>query len=61
MEPNTQRLFKRVAEKFGWDKPGALDRAEVEVNIIYRSVYYRPEYILVSISVWILLALIKFD
>ncbi|XP_060783458.1 germ cell nuclear acidic protein isoform X2 [Neoarius graeffei] len=30
MEPSTQRLFERVAEKLGWDKPGALDRAADE-------------------------------
>ncbi|KAK3535439.1 hypothetical protein QTP70_016861 [Hemibagrus guttatus] len=27
MDPGTQRLFERVAQKLGWDQPGALDRA----------------------------------
>lgn len=34
MDPGTQRLFERVARKMGWDKPGALDRAAEEVNIV---------------------------
>ncbi|XP_072519954.1 germ cell nuclear acidic protein [Salminus brasiliensis] len=32
MEPSTEKLFRRVAEKLGWDKPGALDRAEDELR-----------------------------
>ncbi|KAI4887899.1 hypothetical protein NFI96_012478, partial [Prochilodus magdalenae] len=37
MEPNTQKLFQRVAEKLGWDKPGALDRAEEELRKSFKS------------------------
>ncbi|XP_053487612.1 germ cell nuclear acidic protein [Ictalurus furcatus] len=32
MDPGTQRLFERVAQKMGWDKPGALDRAAEELQ-----------------------------
>ncbi|XP_026796521.2 germ cell nuclear acidic protein [Pangasianodon hypophthalmus] len=32
MDPSTQRLFERVAQKLGWDKPGALDRAADELR-----------------------------
>ncbi|TSL89834.1 Acidic repeat-containing protein [Bagarius yarrelli] len=32
MDPGTQRLFERVAQKLGWDKPGALDRAADELS-----------------------------
>lgn len=35
MDPSTQRLFERVSQKLGWDKPGALDRAADQVNIVY--------------------------
>uniref|UniRef100_W5L4R5 Germ cell nuclear acidic peptidase n=1 Tax=Astyanax mexicanus TaxID=7994 RepID=W5L4R5_ASTMX len=32
MEAGTESLFQRVAVKLGWDKPGALDRAEEQLR-----------------------------
>ncbi|KAK2838938.1 hypothetical protein Q7C36_013752 [Tachysurus vachellii] len=32
MDSGTQRLFERVAQKLGWDKPGALDRAAQDLR-----------------------------